>query len=211
CACYPWADSGVDGVSDIGTNRGRIPTLSALPQNWSAGMLPSYFIANDWARVFHYAVARNALENSGALCATCVDSTLSLDGATGHDVLLISAGYAGANRPSNNTADYFNDVENRNNDDRYITPTSVAADRDRINSILGTTAGCAAQARVLIDNAPCGAPGNAVRAVCHSARSALTSCTCSAAATAMVNAPCLHGLSAVACDAAVSQLRTCAL
>lgn len=211
CACYPWADSGVDGVSDIGTNRGRIPTLSALPQNWSAGMLPSYFIANDWARVFHYAVARNALENSGALCATCVDSTLSLDGATGHDVLLISAGYAGANRPSNNTADYFNDVENRNNDDRYITPTSVAADRDRVYSIVGATAGCAAQARVLIDNAPCGAPGNAVRTVCHSARVALTPCTCSAAATAMVNAPCLHGLGAAACGAAVSQLRTCAL
>ncbi len=211
CACYPWADSGADGVSDIGANRGRIPTLSALPQNWGAGVLPSYFIANDWARVFHYAVARNALENSGALCTTCVDSTLSLDGAAGHDVFLLTSGYAGANRPSNNAADYFDDLENRNNDDRYATPISAGADRDRMHPILGATAGCAAQARALIDNAPCAAPGNAVRAVCNSARAALMPCTCSAAATTIVNAPCVHGLGAAVCDAAVTQLRTCTL
>jgi hypothetical protein len=211
CACYPWADSGTDGVSDVGANRGRIPTQTALPHNWSAGMLPAYFITNDWARVFHYAVARNALESSGALCTTCVDSTLSLDGAPGRDALLLAAGHAGANRPSNNAADYFDDLENRNFDDRYITPTSGAADRDRIYPILGATAGCAAQARVLIDNAPCAAPGNTVRAMCHSARSALTLCTCAAAATTVVNAPCLYGLGALACDTAVSQLSTCTL
>ena len=209
CACYPWADSGSDGTSDSGTSRGRIPVRTALPQNWSAGTLPAYFARNDWARVIHYAVARNGLEDAGDRCSTCIEPTLSVDGAAGYDVVLITAGYAGANRPSSNAGDYFDDLENRNNDDRYVTPVSPGADRDRIYSILGPEPGCAAHARVLIDNAPCAVPGNKVRTACQSAGAALARCTCAAAATTMVNPPCINGLGTLACDAAMNQLRGC--
>lgn len=211
CACYPWADGGNDGTSDIGVSRGRIPARSALPQNWSVGMLPGYFAPNDWGRVIHYAVARDALDGAGARCTTCIDGTLSIDGSPGYDVVLITAGYAGGNRPSANAGDYFDDSENRNNDDRYATPASPRADRDRLYSIVGATPDCARHARVLIDNAPCAVPGNGVRAACQSAGVMLARCTCSAAAKTIVASPCSSGLGTPACDAAMNQLRGCTL
>lgn len=211
CACYPWADSGVDGASDIGANRGRIPTRSALPHNWSAGMLPGYFAANEWARVIHYAVARKGLENAGDRCTTCTENTLSVDGAAGYDVLLITAGYAGTGRPSANTADYFEDSANQGSGDLYVTPSARGADRDRIYPILGGEANCAAHAQVLIQNLPCAEPGKAARTACKSADSALGRCTCSAAANTLINAPCMNELGAPTCHAAITQLRRCTL
>ena len=90
CRCYPWADWNADGASDSGTSRGRIPVKNALPHNWPAGVLPSYFASNDWARVIHYVVGRNALEDTGRACATCSDATLSIDGTNGTDALLLT-------------------------------------------------------------------------------------------------------------------------
>lgn len=209
CGCYPWPDSGSDGVSDVGVNRGRLPTRSALPENWKAGVLPAYVARNDWARALHYAVGRRALESSGERCSTCVAPDLSVDSVGSHDVVLVTAGYASAKRPSSNPADYFDDAENRNDDDRYVTPAAAGADRDRLFSIAAFENTCTAHARVLTDNLPCGATSKGPREVCVSASSALSKCTCSAAAAALLAPPCLDRVSAASCESAVTQVRRC--
>ncbi len=134
CACYPWADGAGDGASARGVNRGRIPATTALPQDWGPGVLPAYFGANNWHRVIYYAVGRTALENAGKSCTTCVDASLSVDGAAGHDVVLITAGYAAGKHPRTNWSDYIDDAENRD-DDRFVTPRSPDAHRDRLYTI----------------------------------------------------------------------------
>jgi hypothetical protein len=209
CKCYPWADAGTDGVSDSGTNRGRLPHATALPDSWPAGVLPPYFSANGWPRLIYYAVARTALEDAGKACKTCIDPTLSIDGTSGYDVVLITPGYADASRPSANWSDYLDDAENRNNDDRFVTPVAHSPERDRLYSITGAAAGCAAHARVLVDNAPCGTPGSSVRTVCLSAASALSTCSCAAAADVMLKPPCANLLNASSCHTAMSLLQTC--
>ena len=134
CACYPWADGGSDGASETGTSRGRIPVTAASPHAWTSGALPAYFARNQWSRVIYYAVARDALESGGSACSTCVDASLSVDGAGGYDVVLLTAGYAaGAKRSS--WTDYIDDAENRNGDDRFATPLSASAARDRLYAI----------------------------------------------------------------------------
>jgi hypothetical protein len=50
--------------------------------------------------------------------------------------VLVTAGYAEHARQ--NPADYFDDAENRDGDDRYVTPRSAAASRDRIYAISRT-------------------------------------------------------------------------
>jgi hypothetical protein len=172
-------------------------------------MLPAYFAQNDWGRVVFYAVARNALEARGAGCSTCADPNLTLDGAIGYDVVLVAPGYAGRGRPSASLADYLDDAENRNDDDRFATPASQSADRDRVFAILGAETNCAAHARVLVDNAPCADPVSGVRAVCRSASSALAGCRCSAAAASLLRAPCVSGIDGSLCETAVNQLRGC--
>jgi hypothetical protein len=211
CGCYPWPDSSGDGVSDVGVNRGRLPARTALPENWKAGVLPAYVLRNDWPRVLHYGVARRALESSGERCSSCAAPDLSVDSLAGHDVVLVTAGYAGAKRPSSNPADYFEDTENRNDDDRYVTPASANADRDRLFSIVAFENTCAAHARVLTDNLPCAGPSKSPREVCRNASSALARCACSTAATALLQPPCLDRLDAASCDSAVNQLRRCML
>jgi hypothetical protein len=211
CKCYPWADNGTDGISDSGVNRGRIPLTTALPDSWGAGAFPPYFAANGWARILYYAIGRSALHNAGDSCKTCTQENLSIDGTDGYDVVLIMPGYAGASRPSAAWTDYLDDAENRNGDDRFVTPSSAGADRDRLFFIAGSAVGCAAQARILIHNAPCGGPGGAVRPACQSAASALSACTCAAAAGAMTKPPCTHALTSPMCESAVSELQVCPL
>jgi hypothetical protein len=91
-----------------------------------------------------------------------------------------------------------------------VTPRGAGADRDRLYSIAGAQSGCAANARVLIDNAPCMSPTAAgVRAVCQSATAALARCPCAAAAATMTGSKCAAAIDAPACEAAMSQLRGC--
>jgi hypothetical protein len=206
CACYPWADNAADGESDPGTSRGRIPAVSALPQAWPPGVLPGYFAANDWHRVIHYAVGRGALENGGKACATCIDTSLSVDGAAGYELVLLTTGHASSNRKPPGWGDYIDDAENSNDDDRYATPRAGA---DRLFAVAGTLTGCAANARVLADNAPCGTPGAGVRAACRAAGAALESCGCAAAAGAMLKAPCTSTLNSSQCELAMTQLQRC--
>lgn len=209
CACYPWADSGSGGVSESGASRGRIPTVSALPEAWKPGVLPAYFAPNDWARVIHYAAARSALEGGGKGCTTCSDAMLSVDGAAGYDVILLTVGFVASPTPRKSASDYIDDAENRDSDDRFVTPLSQRPERDRIYAVTAADSGCAANGRVLADNAPCGTPGNAVRAACRSAGAALERCRCAAAAVAIVQAPCATTLNSPQCELAITDLKAC--
>ncbi|MGZ8155682.1 MAG: hypothetical protein ACXWUK_10320 [Burkholderiales bacterium] len=209
CACFPWADANGDGASDSGVSRGRVPTVAALPQSWPAGVLPSYFIQNDWARVIRYAVGRSALEGGGDRCDTCTESSLSIDSARGYDVVLMTAGHATGNHQRTVLSDYFDDTENQNNDDRFVTPTSSSAARDGIYAIAGLAIGCSMNARVLAESAPCAEPGGLVRAVCQSATANAGSCSCASAAQAMVRPPCASAPGSTECATALAQLRTC--
>ncbi len=154
CNCYPWPDVST-GFSDFGLNRGRIPgydtagTTSppyALPVNWGVGStptLPQWFIDNEWRRIIYYAVGKNFLENNGSGCTTCEagQTTLSVDGVWGKEVVLLTPGPAAAGRPVTpypwtNWTTYLDDsANNDNSNDRYITPTSQAYARDRIFTI----------------------------------------------------------------------------
>lgn len=180
CGCYPWADGGVDGVSDTGVSRGRVPAVTARPDPWPAGTLPAYFAANGWARAIHYTVARGALESAGKGCTTCAGESLSFEGLPGFDVVI-----------------------------GFMTPPSQLANRDRAYPIAAAAAGCAVSARVLIDNVPCSGPGKTVRGACQSASAALSKCRCAAAAGTLVNPPCAAAPGARECEQAMSQLRGC--
>jgi hypothetical protein len=210
CACYPWADGTGDGDSDAGVSRGRVPVRNVLPQAWASDVLPRYFVPNDWARLIRYEAARSALEASGAGCTTCAAGSLAIDGATGYDVVLVSTGYATTARKGAAPLAYIDDPENGNGADRYVTPRATGADRDRLYSILGADAGCAASARVLLENVPCAAAPSGVTAACQSASAALARCSCAPAAAAMLKAPCAVAPGAGQCEAMMSQLRRCA-
>jgi len=209
CGCYPWPDGTADGASDIGISRGRIPTQNTLPQSWPPGVLPAYFVRNEWSRGIHYAVARQALEGGGKACTTCNERNLTLDGTRGYDVVLIASGYAEKERSSVAWSDYLDDPENRDGDDRYTTPLSLAPDRNRVFAIAGLAAGCAASARVLIDHLPCARADKALRPACESASTALNGCRCAADARVLMRPPCATHLGAKPCELAVTQLRGC--
>jgi hypothetical protein len=209
CGCYPWADGGTDGASDRGVSRGRIPAQGALPQNWPPGVLPPYFAPNQWARGIHYAVSRRALDEAGKACTTCIDADLTFDGTRGYDVVLVSSGYAQKSRGSAAWSEYLEDAENRDDDDRYVTPRGEEASRDRAYAIAGPASGCAVSARVLIDHLPCARPGPALQATCEAANAVLTGCRCAAAARALVRPPCASALGARQCELAITELRGC--
>ena len=144
CACYPWAadindspfddDSvGLDDPNPPGPRtRGGVPIENAKPQNWgSLGItVPPWMIgSNIWGKKFYYAIAPIDTETHSP------STTLTVDGVAGKSLVLITTGPAGASRPSSNIADYVDDLENRNNDDIFQTPSSTAYARDRIYTI----------------------------------------------------------------------------
>jgi hypothetical protein len=155
---YPWADCS-DGVSDVtpspsavvdGGNRGRIPWQTALPVNWGSGVpvaptLPTWFVNNNWSWVIYYSAGKNFLEGGGARCSTCVDTTLTVDGVAGKEVVLLTTGPAGASRPMGTPGDcqptvywpyYLEDPQNNDaSNDIYVTPSATAYARDRIFAI----------------------------------------------------------------------------
>jgi hypothetical protein len=113
---------------------------NALPHDWPAGMLPSYFVENNWARVIHYVAGRSALEDAGKACKTCSDPTLSIDGATGTDALLLTPGFASGTKARTTLSDYFPDPANHDADDHFVTPASAAAGRGSIHGIARASA-----------------------------------------------------------------------
>ena len=135
CNCYPWADIS-DGTSQTDLNRGRVPT-TALPENWGTGTipaLPGWYVNNDWRLVIYYAVGRNFLQSGGAACAFCVDPTLTVNGVTGKQAVIITPGPAGVSGAHTNWPfDYFEDAQNNDDsNDIYVTPSSTAYARDRL-------------------------------------------------------------------------------
>jgi len=133
CGCYPWAANDFDDDSIVGTTRGGVPIENALPETWgSLGILvPPWLSINEWGDKFYYAVAP-------AETATPTAGTLTVD-VVSKNVVLITPGPAGTppggtGRPpfNSNLADYLDDAENSNNNDIFVTPSSVAYARDRI-------------------------------------------------------------------------------
>ena len=159
--------------------------------------------------MIHYAVARSALEDTGRACATCSDATLSIDGTNGTDVLLLTPGFATGAKARTALSDYFTDPENHNGDDRFVTPVSSAAERGAVYTIAGPAIGCPAIARILVDNVPCAEPNGATRAVCQSAASIASGCTCASAAQVLVKPPCTSTPGSSQCAAAITQLQRC--
>ena len=185
--------------------------------------LPIYFESNNWDRVIYYAVGQNGLQNFGLIptaCTTCTApppplGTLSLNGGSGHAVVMITPGSTNTNRPSTNWADYLDDAGNRDANDTFFTPASKARDRDRLYTIadFAPPLSCGPNAQTLIRNAPCHTTGNNVKPVCQQARNNLTSCppapNCSNAAQVMLEPPCRNTLNPGACQTAVATLQSC--
>lgn len=136
CNCLPWPDANSNGTSDTTSNRGRIP-LVALPHPWGWSWtnpvtkkpfvnpqtgevlaplpaLPSYFVSNNWASVIYYTVAKSSLHNNGVACTTCSgNATLSVDGANGYGMVLMTTGVIMPAQTRSAWAHYIDDAENR--------------------------------------------------------------------------------------------------
>lgn len=157
--CYPWADTS-DGQSDADPynsgnerNRGRIPIDDAAPYQWGtnpcgAGTLPtvpSWFLNNNWHAIVYYSAARDFLgpNDNGYPCATCVSSTLTVDGNNKEVVILMPGPHLGTPpRSPVGLSDptywqyYLDDAANYDHsDDTYVAPISTLHTRDRIFTI----------------------------------------------------------------------------
>jgi len=135
---YPWADTvtaSSDYDSNDGYNRGWLPN-NALPVNWAGTFRPpQWFFDNQWYTLIYYSVARDYTQNPPFNCLTCIDSTLRVDGVSGVRALFIMPGTPIGTlvRTVTNLSHYLEDSENYDDDDdRYVTPASQAADRDRL-------------------------------------------------------------------------------
>jgi len=135
--CYPWADSvaqATDYDSNVGLNRGWLPN-NALPANWSGTFRPSqWFFDNEWYKLIYYSVAKNDTENPSS-CTSCIDTTLRVDGISGVSAVFLMPGtpVSTLTRSPTTLSDYLEDSENKDDsNDRYVTPTSQAGDRDRL-------------------------------------------------------------------------------
>jgi hypothetical protein len=160
--CYPWADLS-NGQSDappyqlfgVGLNRGRVPALGAAPYDWGTNpcgtavpTLPAWFVNNDWRLVIYYSAGKNFLDAVTTTCSSCVDTTLSVDGVAGKEVVILTPGPANVSRPAPVPTNdwtywqyYFEDAQNSDfttdttGNDLYFTPSSTAYTRDRIFTI----------------------------------------------------------------------------
>lgn len=242
CNCYPWPDGDGNGSSNVGTNRGRIP-LIASPHNWGTSLtdklsgtvytlptLPPYFQANNWHAMTYYAVGRHALQNAGqapTACTTCTNDpampppplllgTLSIDGTNGFAVVLITPGAAASGQTRSNWAAYIDDAANKDNDDRFITPTSRVFDRDRLFALGDEVppASCSPNAQLLVANAPCGCSGgecwDQIKAECVIASRNLKACAvCYNVGQILLKSPCDFNLTSGSCQSAIATLRAC--
>lgn len=139
---YPWASNDFDDDSVSGDRRGMTPIENALPETWgSLGIsVPNYLAGSDskWGRLFYYAISQCASDGAPAPPSCSRLAYLGND----KDLVLITPGPAGSSRPSTNLSDYFEDFENRNNDDVFVVPSSTAYARDRVYSCPGTPGIC---------------------------------------------------------------------
>jgi hypothetical protein len=131
CNCYPWADFS-DGIADDGRTDGRVPLESAGTghnNDWSdAGVtIPQWLINNDWRYVFFYTVADNRTYDHNF-------GTLTVDGVSGIDVVLISMG--AATGPETWICGSINDAQNCDEGSIFITPTDTTSkNRNRLYTL----------------------------------------------------------------------------
>ena len=94
--------------------------------------------------------------------------------------------------------------------DMYVRPASSAMARDRL--FIVSTPQCVPPAQAIIKEVfigPCGPGGSPIRAACQTLVDSLATCSCAAAAQAMVTTPCRNSLNPGQCQSALNQLLTC--
>lgn len=152
---YPWADFNTyaygnpsyDYDANAGLNKGKLPrtlTYDASQSTFWQNALPAWFINNRWYDMIYYAAGRNATPDPGS-CTFCWGSWLEVNGASIFHVVFFMPGTPTTTRPSSDWRAYLQDAENHDNDtdgdgyggggpvnDRYVTPTNTAMDRNRI-------------------------------------------------------------------------------
>ena len=126
--------------NSLDTNcRGRFPyssqiTIPPVTPNWSGSYaLPktpssNWFVDNFWYRVIYYSVGTSSLAATPAGCSLTLDVS-----AASKSTLLIMPGTPQAgitrNYPNSNLNWYFEDTENTNLDDIYVTPSINSNDQ----------------------------------------------------------------------------------
>jgi hypothetical protein len=133
CNCYPWADIS-DGIANDGLIYGRVPLISAATaghdNDWSdAGVttIPQWLIDNNWRMVLYYTVAPNRTYDHDP-------GSLSVNGVSGTDVVLISTG--AATGPRTWSCGYVDDPQNCDGGTAFITPTdTTSTNRDRLYTL----------------------------------------------------------------------------
>lgn len=150
CNCYTWADEDFNNEGDNDAFRGWLPLGEGDPHIWgpppadyavspvNLGIsIPAWLANNDWWKVVYYAVAPNETQNKSG-------GTLTVDGVSGTQVVLITPGPAapGVPRPVNAPgtpaywAEYLNDAQNSDHaNNTYVTPSSTAYARNRLYKI----------------------------------------------------------------------------
>ena len=118
------------------------PMEDALPETWgSLGIsVPAYISGSNakWGRLVYYAISECASDGAPAPPGC---SRLFYFGDS-RDLVLITPGPAGLSRPSTNLADYFEDLENRDNNDQFVVPSATTYARDYVYSCPGTPGIC---------------------------------------------------------------------
>lgn len=135
---YPWADNIAWGSDNYRANdgelRGWLPNDASAggAPDWGAAKPPQWFFDNQWYAVIYYSVAKKYTQNPDS-------NTLSVDGANGVRTLFFMPGTPVDPQQRISTSNfgtlsnYLEDSENKdNNNNLYVTPTSQAADRDRL-------------------------------------------------------------------------------
>lgn len=125
--------------SNAGACRGRFP-LDAGAAGAAQLVLPSWFIENQWYTEIYYSVGADALQSDASLSPAC-NPKLDVSGVL-TDALFFTPGtpIGAVVRPSDALSDYLEDGENRdgwavNANDRYVVPTSLLNDRDRVYTL----------------------------------------------------------------------------
>jgi hypothetical protein len=140
CGCYTWGDNDFNNEGDNDVYRGWLPLWQGDPHDWLADLgipVPAWLIQNEWWKVVYYAVAPDESQNKSG-------GTLTVDGASGTRVVLITPGPAapGVPRPVNAPgspaywAEYLKDAANSDHaDNTYVRPSSTAYARNRLYTI----------------------------------------------------------------------------
>jgi len=211
---------GVACASDATQRRGRLPlnaaTATPVTVDWPGTFDLSWLFVNQWNQVIYYAVGNSYVSGgSGACPAGC----LSVNATQNVAALFFMPGspVGSVVRPTNSLPDYLEDTENRDGwgagaNDVYVTPTSVAHDRDRLYAI-AIPALCPAQAAILISNVNgtennCMSGGTVLQS-CVDAANQLANCSCTADAQTFITAPCINNLNPAACQTAINHLQAC--